>query len=113
MDYTYLALKFLIGGGVIVGITILAQQVDPKYGGMLAAAPILTTFACVFTYAEAGQITTQQLVLSAFWFAIPSLIFLLTLWFLLARYPLVPSIGRAFGIWLVAVVVMYRLLAVV
>jgi uncharacterized membrane protein (GlpM family) len=111
MDSTYLVLKFLIGGGVIVGITVLAQQVDPKYGGMLAAAPVLTTLAFLFTYAEAGQATTQQLVLSAFWFAIPSLLFLLTLWVLLARYPLIPSIGGAFGIWFVALVVMNHLLA--
>ncbi len=113
MDTTYLALKFLIGGGIVVGITILAQQVDPKYGGMLAAAPLLTTLACVLTYAEAGRVTTQQLVLSAFWFAIPSLLFLLTLWFLLAHYPLASSIGGALCIWLVAVVLMYRLLAMV
>jgi uncharacterized membrane protein (GlpM family) len=111
MDYTYLALKFLIGGGVIVGITLLSQQVDPKYGGMLAAAPVLTTLACLFTYAEAGQATTQQLVISAFWFAIPTLLFLLALWLLLARYPLFPSLGGAFGIWLVALVVMNRMLA--
>jgi uncharacterized membrane protein (GlpM family) len=113
MDYNYLALKFLIGGGVIVGITVLAQLVNPKYGGMLAAAPILTTLACIFTYSESGRVTTQQLVISAFWFAIPSILFLLVLWHLLARYPLLPSIGGAFGIWLVAVVVMNRVLAVV
>jgi uncharacterized membrane protein (GlpM family) len=111
MDLTYLTLKFLIGGGIVVGITVLAQQVDPKYGGMLAAAPILTTLACLFTYSEAGQATTQQLVMSAFWFAIPSLLFLLALWLLLARYPFVPSLGGAFGIWVVALVVMNRLLA--
>ncbi len=111
MDYTYLALKFLIGGGIIVGITVLAQQVDPRYGGMLAAAPVLTTLACVFTYTEAGQATTQQLVISAFWFAIPSLLFLLALWFLLARYPFVPSLAGAFGLWFVALLVMSRFLA--
>jgi uncharacterized membrane protein (GlpM family) len=111
MDYTYLALKFFIGGGIIVGVTILAQQVDPKYGGILAAAPVTTTLAFLFTYAEAGQATTRELVISAFWFAIPTLLFLLALWLLLARYPLVPSLGGAFGIWLVALVVMNRVLA--
>jgi len=112
MDYTYLALKFLIGGGVIVGITVLARQVDPKYGGMLAAAPIMTTLAFLFTYSEAGKATTQALVISAFWFAIPSLLFLLTLWFLMARFSIFPSLGGAFGIWLAAVVVMNRALTV-
>jgi uncharacterized membrane protein (GlpM family) len=111
MDYTYLALKFLIGGGVIVGVTVLAQQVDPKYGGILAAAPVTTTLAFLFTYSEAGQATTRELVISAFWFAIPTLFFLLALWFLLSRYPLVPSLGGAFGIWVIALVVMNRALA--
>jgi len=111
MDSSYLALKFLIGGGIIVGVTLLAQQVDPKYGGILAAAPITTTLAFLFTYSEAGQVTTRELVLSAFWFAIPTFLFLLVLWLLLARYPLVPSLGGAFGTWLVAIIVMNCALA--
>ena len=113
MDVTYLTLKFLIGGGIIVGITVLAQQVDPKYGGILAAAPVLTTLACLFTYSEAGEVITQQLVISAFWFAIPTIIYLIALWLLLARYPLIPSIGGALGIWLVLVAVITRVLAAV
>ncbi|MFY9749807.1 MAG: hypothetical protein WAK75_08345 [Methanoregula sp.] len=111
MDYSYLALKFLIGGGVLVGVTFLAEQADPKYGGILAAAPITTTLAILFTYSEAGQVTTQQLVMDAFWFVIPTLLFLLALYLLMARYPLLPSFGGAYGIWLAAVVVMNRLLA--
>ena len=76
MDYLYTLLKFIVGGSVIVGVTLLAEQVDPRYGGMLAAAPIITTLAFLFTYAEAGRESTQQLVISAFYFAIPSLMFL-------------------------------------
>jgi|SRR5208282_5076357 len=110
MDYSYLALKFLIGGGVIVGVTFLAEQVDPKYGGILAAAPITTTLAFLFTYSDAGQATTRQLVMGSFWFAIPTLLFLLALYLLMSRYPLIPSFGGAYGVWLVAVLVMNRLL---
>jgi len=110
-DSAYLALKFLIGGGIIVGVTVLAQQVDPKYGGILAAAPITTTLAFLFTYSEAGQVTTRDLVLSAFWFALPTLFFLLVLWILLARYPLVPGLGGALAAWFLAVVVINRILA--
>lgn len=111
MDYTYLALKFLIGGSIIVGVTWLAQQVDPKYGGILAAAPVTTTLAFLFMYSEAGQAATRELVISAFWFAIPSLLFLLALWLLLSRYPFAPSLGGAFCLWLVALVLMNRVLA--
>jgi uncharacterized membrane protein (GlpM family) len=111
MDYTYIVLKFLIGGGVIVGVTLLAEQVNPKYGGILVAAPIITSLAILFTYSEAGQATTRQLVMGEFWFVIPTLLFLFVLYLLMARYPLIPSFGGALGIWLVAVVVMNRVLA--
>ena len=111
MDYTWLALKFLAGGGIIVGVTFLAQQVDPKYGGILVAAPILSTIAFLFTWSEAGQETARALVISAFWFAIPTLLFLLALYLLMARYPLAPSMGGAFGIWLAALLLVNRMLA--
>lgn len=109
MDYLYTLLKFVVGGSVIVGVTLLAEHVDPRYGGMLAAAPIITTIAFLFTYSEAGRETTRQLVLGAFWFAIPSLVFLLALWFLSARYGFFPSLGGAFGIWGGALLIMNRL----
>jgi uncharacterized membrane protein (GlpM family) len=113
MDYTYIILKFLIGGGVIVGVTLLAEQVNPKYGGILVAAPIITSLAILFTWSETGQATTRQLIIGAFWFAIPTLLFLVVLYLLLARYPFLPSFGGAFGFWLAAVVVMNRLLTLI
>jgi len=113
MDYLYTLLKFVVGGSVIVGVTLLAEQVDPRYGGMLAAAPIITTLAFLFTYFETGHETTRQLVISAFWFAIPSLVFLLAFWFLLSRFSLLPSLGGAYGIWIAALLVMNSIVAAV
>jgi uncharacterized membrane protein (GlpM family) len=110
MDFLYTLLKFIVGGSVIVGVTLLAEHVDPRYGGMLAAAPIITTIAFLFTYSEAGRETTRQLVLGAFYFAIPSLIFLLALWFLSGRYGFLPSLGGAFGIWGGALLLVNRLI---
>jgi uncharacterized membrane protein (GlpM family) len=109
MDYLYTLLKFVVGGSVIVGVTFLAEQADPRYGGMLAAAPIITTIAFLFTYSEAGRETTRQLVISAFWFAIPTLLFLLALWYLMHRFSILISIGGAYGIWIGALLVMNRL----
>ena len=106
MNYPYLLVKFLIGGGVVVGVTYLAEQIDPRYGGILAAAPITTTLAFLFTSSEAGQAINRQLVISAFFFAIPTLLFLLCLYLLLSRYPILPSLGGAYGIWLGAVLAM-------
>ncbi|MHB8164768.1 MAG: GlpM family protein [Methanoregula sp.] len=108
MDYLYTFLKFMVGGSVIVGVTYLAEQVDPRYGGMLAAAPIITTLAFLFTYSEAGRETTRQRVISAFWFAIPSVMFLLALYLLMNRFSILPSIGGAYGVWLGALLVVNR-----
>jgi len=111
MNYLYTALKFIVGGGVIVGITLFAREVDPRYGGMLAAAPILTTLAFLFTYSETDIATTQQLVLSALYFAIPTLLFLVTLYFLLNRFPVLPSLGGAYGVWAAGLLIVNRIIS--
>ena len=109
-DSLSIALKFIIGGGIIAGVTWLARYVDPKYGGILAAAPITTTIAFIFTNYESGQATAQQLVLSAFYFAIPSVIFLLCLFLLMSRVSLVQGLIGAYAVWLAGVLVMNRVL---
>ncbi|NMB78176.1 MAG: DUF3147 family protein [Methanomicrobiales archaeon] len=112
MDLSYLAIRFLVGGSVIAGVMYLALQVDPKYGGILAAAPITTLLAFIFTFSEAGEATSRQLLISMFWFAIPTLFFILVLWYLMGRYPVLPSLGGAFLFWLVAVILVNHLLPV-
>lgn len=113
MDYLYTLLKFFIGGSVIVGVTFLADHADPRYGGMLAAAPIITTLAFLFTYSELGGEMTRQLVISAFWFAIPTLIFLIIFWLLLSRLSLFLSLSCAYGIWVIAILIMNRIFSIV
>ena len=111
MDYIYTFLKFVIGGSILVGVTLLTEHVDPRYGGMLAAAPIITTLAFLFTWSEAGQQTTQQLVISAFWFMFPMLLFLLAFYFLMNRFSLLAGLSGAYGIWLGAAIIVNRILA--
>jgi uncharacterized membrane protein (GlpM family) len=110
MDYLYTFLKFIIGGSIIVGVTLLAEQVDPRYGGILAAAPMITTLAFIITYSEAGRQTTQQLVMSTFWFMIPMLLFLVAFYFLMERFSLLLTLGGAYGIWIGAVIVMNQII---
>lgn len=111
MDAVQTLLKFIAGGSIIVGVTWLAQQVSPRYGAILAAAPIITTLAFLLTYSEAGVATTQQLVIGAFYFAIPTLIFLLSLYFLMGRYPLLSSLGGAYGIWFICVILTNQIIS--
>jgi uncharacterized membrane protein (GlpM family) len=110
MDILYTALKFIAAGSIIVGVTLLAQQADPRYGGILAAAPITTTLAFLFTYSETGQAVTRELVLGSFWFAIPTLLFLLALYLLMGRFSFPQGLLAAFLFWIVAVLVMVRVL---
>ena len=113
MEYLHTLFKFIAGGGIIVGVTYLAQQVNPKYGGILAAAPIITTLAFLFTYSDAGVDTTRQLVLGTFFFAIPSVAFLLALYFLMNRLGFLESLGGAYGVWLLCVIIVGRFIAIV
>ena len=39
MTLTYLALKFVLGGAILVGVGVLAN-IHPKWGGLIAVAPI-------------------------------------------------------------------------
>jgi uncharacterized membrane protein (GlpM family) len=110
MDYLYTFLKFIIGGSIIVGVTLLAEHVDPRYGGILAAAPMITTLAFLFTWSEAGRQTAQELVISTFWFVIPTMVFLLAFYFLMSRFSLLITLSGAYGIWIGATLVMDRII---
>jgi uncharacterized membrane protein (GlpM family) len=110
MEYLHTLIKFIAGGGIIVGVTYLAQQVSPKYGGILAAAPIITTLAFLFTYNDAGLATTRQLVLGTFFFAVPSVVFLVALYVLLNRMGFLESLGGAYAIWIACVLIVSRFL---
>ncbi len=110
MDYLYTLLKFLVAGFIIVGVTLIVQHIDPRYGGILAAAPITTTIAFIFTYYESGTGVTHQLVLGSFYFAIPSLVFLAALYLLADRFSFLSSICGAYLVWIGGVLVMNRVM---
>lgn len=110
MDYLYTLVKFLAAGTIIVGVTLIVHLVDPRYGGILAAAPITTTIAFIFTYSETGNEVVRQLVLGSCYFAIPSLIFLAALYLLLNRFPFVSSLCGAYLIWICGVFLMNRVI---
>ena len=110
MDYLYTFLKFVMGGSIVVGVTLLAEHVDPRYGGIVAAAPMITTLAFLFTYSEAGRETTRQLVIATFWFVIPTMLFVLAFYFLMQRFSLLATLGGAYGIWIGATLVVNRII---
>jgi len=104
MNFLPLLVKFLAAGSIVVGVTLLAQKVDPRYGGILAAAPITTPLAFIVMYTEAGRSATRELVLNAFYFAIPTVLFLIVLWFLLEKTGFSLALGGAFLFWIITIV---------
>jgi uncharacterized membrane protein (GlpM family) len=105
-EYYYTLFKFMVGGGLVVGVTWLSRYFDPKYGGILIAAPIVITLSFILTYTESGVQTTQQLALASFSFMIPTLLFALALFLLMYRFSFVASIGTALLIWLTGTLIL-------
>src|SRR5512139_634797 len=110
MDYLALLLKFVIGGVVVAGTTILTEQIDPKYGGILATAPIITTMALVFVYTEAGTSLTRDLALNSFYFIIPTALFLASLALFMNRTSFAASLVGACAVCLISLLVINRIL---
>jgi Uncharacterized membrane protein required for alginate biosynthesis len=111
MDNNWFSLlKFIAGGSIVAGTTVLAQQISPKYGGILATAPIITTLAFIFMFTGTGAAATRQLVLNSFYFVIPTVLFMLVLYLFMGRYSFYPSLALAFGAWIVALFLIDRLI---
>lgn len=113
MDNNWFTLvKFIAGGSIVAGTTVLAEQIGPKYGGILATAPIITTLAFIFMFTETGAAATRQLVLNSFYFVIPTVLFMLALYLFMGRYSFYPSLAGAFGAWIMALLLVDRLITV-
>ena len=108
MQYLYPVLKFLVGGGIITGVTYLTRSVHPAYAGILAAAPITTTLAFLFTSYETTQGETQKLVLASFAFAVPTLAFLFVLYLCMNRWSFLGSLCAAYLVWAGSVLILIR-----
>jgi uncharacterized membrane protein (GlpM family) len=113
MNYLYLLLKFIIGGAVVAGTTVLTEQIDPRYGGILATAPIITTMALIFVYAETNATVTQQLALNSFFFIIPTALFLASLSLLMNRFCFIEGLGGAYGIWIGSLLIINQILRLI
>ncbi|MEN6611568.1 MAG: GlpM family protein [Methanoregulaceae archaeon] len=108
MEYLFILFTFLAGGGIVAGTTLLSQNLDPRYGGILAVAPIITTLSFIFTRFGTSEKSTQDLALYSLYFLIPTVLFLASVYLLMNRYSVFPSLVVSFGIWLVAVLVLMR-----
>jgi uncharacterized membrane protein (GlpM family) len=109
MNILYLILKFVIGGILILAITLLANYINPKYGGILAVAPIITTLSIIFVKYETNTKITQQLILSAIYYIIPTLGFLILMYFLITKINLIYSLIISYIFWIIIVIILHKL----
>ena len=112
MEFLYLLVIFLAGGSVVAGTTWLADLIDPRYGGILAVAPIITTLSFIFTSLHGSQERTQGLVLGSIMFLIPTALFLVSLYLLMSRYGLAASVIGSYAVWLVSAIIVAKMAGV-
>lgn len=108
MNIYYLMLKFVIGGGLIVAVTFLTKYINPRLGGFLVVAPIITTLSIIFVKFETNLQTTQELILSSIYYFIPTLIFLIVMYLLISRVNFIPSFVISYATWAVTVLVIQK-----
>ena len=70
MNYLYLILKFFIGGGTVVAATLLAKYLDPKWAGLIAAAPIISALSFMFIAMETDIASTQKYLWTTMYFMV-------------------------------------------
>ncbi len=102
MNIFFYILKFIIGGGLVIGITFLAKYINPRWGGILAVMPIITVLSIIFVKYETNLQTAQELILSSIYYIIPTLIFLIAMYFLVSRTNLIFSLATSYFIWGIA-----------
>jgi len=82
----YYVLQFILGGASVVGITLIAKYVDPKYAGIIYALPVILITAAIFIYLNQGIGIAQRTLKSTFVYEFTLVYFILAFWLLLYRF---------------------------
>jgi len=81
----YYILQFILGGASVVGITLIAKYIDPKYTGIVYALPVILIVAMTFIYLNQGLEISQKTLKSTFVYEFTLIFFVLAFWLLLYR----------------------------
>ncbi len=103
----YLLFKFLLSGAIVVGVTLFAQ-IHPKWGGVVAVAPIISTLAIIFLSQETTAMEVQKVIAYSVCYMLPTTIFLVLMYLLLDRYGLPMSMFGSYLVWIVMILVMQK-----
>jgi|GEM_PF-1624637 len=81
----YYTLQFILGGASVVGITLVAKYIDPKYTGIVYALPVILIVAMIFIYLDQGLEISQKTLKSTFVYEFTLVFFVFAFWLLLYR----------------------------
>lgn len=80
----YYFLQFILGGASVVGITLIAKYIDPKYAGIVYALPVILIVATIFVYLDQGLVVSQKILKSTFVYEFTLIYFIVAFWLLLS-----------------------------
>ncbi len=95
----YYALQFVLGGASVVGITLIARYLDPKYTGIVYALPIILIVAMIFIYMNQGTEIARQTLKSTFIYEFTLVYFVFAFYVLLHRMDFWLAMGLALVSW--------------
>ncbi len=95
----YYGLQFILGGASVVGITLIAKYIDPKYTGIVYALPVILIVAMIFIYLDQGLEISQKTLKSTFVYEFTLVYFVLAFYLLLQRVDFWWAMGGALVSW--------------
>ncbi len=98
-------LQFVIGGVSVVGISLIAKYIHPKYTGVLYALPIILITSMIFIYANQGKEMSQKVLHSTLVYEFTLIFFIAAFYYLLQRTDFWPALLISLATWIVISVV--------
>jgi uncharacterized membrane protein (GlpM family) len=100
-QFLYFALQFALGGASVVGITMVAKYINPKYTGIIYALPVILIVAIIFIYLNQGFDVAKNTLRSTFVYEFTLIYFILAFYFLLQKMEFWWAMGIALITWII------------
>lgn len=95
----YYFLQFFLGGGVILGMTLLTKHVGPKAASLLYVLPTQFTIAIIFIFLGSSRKSVQDVASSTILSVALLVMFILVFSLLIKKLDFWPSLGIAYAIF--------------
>ena len=97
----YYGVQFVLGGATVVGITLVAKYINPKYTGIVYALPVILIVAMIFIYLDQGLEISRKTLKSTFVYEFTLVYFVLAFYILLQRLDFWWAMGLALVSWVI------------